>query len=307
MDEAKVLEINSIQDHDNFFGVESRNPMISIIDVSKFDHLEYVPIRFGIYAIICYIDSDELNSENNIISAIGFYSPGQYSRFSSGRKNKPKGWILAIDTKLSEDTTLSNRIKELSYFSSHSSVLIHLNQEETNMISNCMLSLSKELDTPADNYTPHILRSGLSILMNICLRYYDNHNSTISDSRKNIMVRINSFLDNYLRRPSSDKDIPSVATVAKALGITPNYLGDVIRKHSSYSAHEYIRRFILREAQHQLQYSNISINNIAYNIGYKYPHHFTRVFKDIYGITPSEYRAKYRPQKGQKHQSTTTM
>ena len=69
MDEAKVLEINSIQEHDKFFGVESRNPMISIIDVSKFDYLEYVPIRFGIYAIICYIDSDELNSENNIISA----------------------------------------------------------------------------------------------------------------------------------------------------------------------------------------------------------------------------------------------
>lgn len=294
MDEAKIIEINNIPDLDKFFGVETRNPMLSVINMSKFEYLEHVPRRYGIYAIVCYIDSYEIGNDNSIASAIGFYSPGQYSRFSSGRSNNPKGWILAVDTKLSNDTTLSNRIKELSFFSSHSSNLIHLNEEETNMISNCMNSLNRELDNPADNYTPYILRSGLSILMNICLRYYDNHNRTISDSRKSIMVRINSLLDNHLRHPSIDKSIPTVATVAKALNITPNYLGDVIRKHTTYSAHEYICRFILREAQHQLQYSNLSINDIAYNIGYKYPHHFTRVFKGIYGITPSEYRAKYR-------------
>ena len=307
MDEAKVLEINNIWDHDKFFGVETRNPMISIIDMSQFEYLEHVPKRFGIYAIICYIDGYEFDKEDNLVSAIGFYSPGQYGRLSSGRSNKPKGWILAVDTKLSNDTTLSNRIKELSYFSAQSSILIHLNREETDMISNCMQSLNRELDNPADGYTPHILRAGLSILMNICLRYYDNHNEIISDSRKSIIMRINSYLDNYLRRPSADKSFPTVASIAKDLGITPNYLGDIVRKHTERSAHDYICRFILREAQHQLQYSNISINNIAYNIGYKYPHHFTRVFKSIYGITPSEYRAKYRSQKGQKPKTTTTL
>lgn len=294
-------------DHDRFFGVETRNPMISVIDMSKFEYLEHTPKRFGIYAIICYIDGYELGNDNNLVSAIGFYSPGQYGRFSSGRSNKPKGWILAVDTKLSNDTTLSNRIKELSYFSAQSSSLIHLNREETDMVINCMCSLSRELDTPADAYTPHILRAGLSILMNICLRYYDSHNDTISDSRKSIMVRINSFLDNYLRSPATGKSIPTVASIAQTLGITPNYLGDIVRRHTQRSAHDYISRFILREAQHQLQYSTISVNDIAYNMGYKYPHHFTRVFKSTYGITPSEYRAQCRSQKGQKHKTTATM
>lgn len=294
MDEVKILEINNIEEHDKFFGVESRNPMLSVIDMSKFEYIEHVPKRFGIYAIICYIDGYEFDKDNNLASAIGFYSPGQYGRFSSGRSEKPKGWILAIDTKLSDDSTLSNRIKELSYFSSQSSSLIHLNREETTMIANCMNSINRELDTPADNYTPHILRAGLSILMNICLRYYDNHNNIVSDSRKNILSRINSVLDNHLRQKSANKEFPTVASIAKILGITPNYLGDVIRKHTEHSAHDYICRFILREAKHQLQYSNTSINDIAYNLGYKYSHHFTRVFKNTYGMTPSEYRAKHR-------------
>ena len=307
MDEVKVAEINNIYDHDKFFGLETRNPMLSVIDMSKFEHIEHIPKRFGIYAIICYIDGYEFDKEGNLVSAIGFYSPGQYGRLSSGRSNKPKGWILAVDTKLSEDTTLSNRIKELSYFSAQSSILIHLNREETDMISNCMQSLSRELDNPADSYTPHILRAGLSIIMNICLRYYDNHNEIISDSRKSILVRINSVLDNYLRSPSVDKSIPTVASIAKTLGITPNYLGDIVRKHTQRSAHDYISHFILREAKHQLQYSNRSINDIAYNIGYKYSHHFTRVFKSTYGITPSEFRAQCKPKKGQKHNTTTTL
>lgn len=306
MDEAKILEINSIEEHDKFFGTQTRNPMMSVIDISKLEYIEHIPKRFGIYVIICYIDAYELERDINIASAIGFYSPGQYGRFSSGRTDKPKGWVLAIDTKLSNDTTLTNRIKELSYFTSQSSRLIHLNREETNMIINCMSSLDKELDCPKDAYSEHILRSGLSVLMNICQRYYDNHNLD-NDRQKDIIARINGILDNYLKSPSKDKEVPTVASIAKVLGLTPNYLGDLVRKHTVHSAHDYIRHFILREAQHQLQYSNASINEISYNMGYKYPHHFTRVFKSTYGITPSEYRAKHKQQKVQKPISETTL
>lgn len=295
MDEANILEINNIEDHDGFFGVKNRNPMISVIDMSKLGHIKHVPKRIGIYAIMCHIYPQEQTSDDTIASTITFYSPGQYGRYNSGYTDNPQGWVLAIDIKPSDDTTITNRINELSYFTEQSGKLIHLNKDETNMIVNCMNSLDRELDHPKDAYTTNILHHGLAVLANICQRYYDNHNSAGNENNKNIINRVNGYLDNYLRRPSVNKELPTVTLIAQALNITPNYLGDLIRKHTQHSAHDHIRRFILREAQHQLQYSRSSINDIAYNMGYKYPHHFTRVFKSTYGMTPSEYRAKHKP------------
>lgn len=295
MDEANILEINSIEDHDKLFGVKSRDSLISVINMSKLERIKHVPKRIGIYAIMCHIYPQEQASDNTIASAITFYSPGQYGRYNSGHTDNPQGWVLAIDIKLSDDTTLTNRINELSYFTEQTGKLIHLDRDETNMIVNCMSSLDRELDHHKDAYTRNILQHGLAVLTNICQRYYDNHNNTDNDNNKDIIARINGYLDNYLRQPSASKEIPTVTSIAKALNLTPNYLGDLIRKHTQHSAHDYIRRFILREAQHQLQYSRSSINDIAYNMGYKYPHHFTRVFKSTYGMTPSEYRAKHKP------------
>lgn len=307
MDEAKILEINSIEEHDRLFGATTRNPMMSVIDMSKLAYIEHTPKRFGIHVVVCYIDAYEYQHDDNIVSTLGFYSPGQYGRFNSGRTDNPKGWALAIDIKLSSDTTLTNRIKELSFFNSQSSRVIHLNKDETSMIINYMCSLDKELNTPQDVYTEPILRSGLSVLMNICQRYYDNHNNIGNEHHKDIIARMNGILDNYLKSPSAGKEVPTVASIAKVLGLTPNYLGDLVRKHTEHSAHDYICHYILREARYQLQYSNSSISEISYNMGYKYPHHFTRVFKNTYDITPSEYRAKYRQQKVQKSTSEQTL
>ena len=70
MDEEKIIEINNIPDLDKFFGVETRNSMLSVINMSKFEYLEHVPRRYGIYAIVCYIDSYEIGNDNSIASAI---------------------------------------------------------------------------------------------------------------------------------------------------------------------------------------------------------------------------------------------
>jgi AraC-like DNA-binding protein len=86
------------------------------------------------------------------------------------------------------------------------------------------------------------------------------------------------------------QELPTVSSCAEELHISPNYLGDIVRKKLKCSAQQHIRQMVVKEAAHQLRYSSQSIGEIGYNLGFKYPHHFTRVFKQEFGVTPNEYR-----------------
>lgn len=293
MSEDKILKLNSIDAFNRFFGVKTRNPMISVVNMSEIGSIVHVPKRIDIHSIICFDYDEEQRPADGIVSALYFYPPGQYGRFSSGHTVNMTGWAFAFDAKAINDTTFDNRIKAFSFFRADTSTIINLNREERDKIYTCMKHLDMELNHPIDAYTSRIMHARISVLMNTCLRYYDM-NTHNNNSHKDIISRLNGYLDNYLRDPSAHKEIPTVASAAKALGLSPNYLGDMVRKHTQRSARNYISHFILQEAQMQLQYSTTSINDIAYNMGFKYPHHFTRVFKSLYGITPSEYRTKHR-------------
>lgn len=297
MKEQKVFEINSVEICNKHFGLPTQNPMISIIDFSQFERIEHIPKRFNIYAIfLSFSGFGDAHINDTIVATISFYSPGQYGQYNSGVSLNPKGLLLIFDEKITKDTIFESRIRDFGFFNSTSNNTIGLSQKEVNMVLNCMRSIEYELNNEIDYYTPRILTSGIAVLLSLSMRYYDRHNKpTGGKGRKNIVAMLNTILDEYLRKPASkDKEIPSVSTIAKQMGITPNYLGDIVRRHAQRSAHDYIRGFIMKEAKRQLIYTNIAINAIAYNMGYKYPHHFTRVFKQEYGITPNEYRTMYQ-------------
>ena len=108
------------------------------------------------------------------------------------------------------------------------------------------------------------------------------------------MEQLTYLLEEYfLSGKSQQYGLPTVAWCADNLHISPNYFGDLVKKYSGHSAQEYIKSTIIDYAKILLANNSYQVNEIAYKLGFKYPQHFSRLFKQREGLSPSQYRATY--------------
>ncbi|HMR56860.1 MAG TPA: helix-turn-helix transcriptional regulator, partial [Cyclobacteriaceae bacterium] len=134
--------------------------------------------------------------------------------------------------------------------------------------------------------------SNIELFLNYCVRFYDRQFITRDNTNKGILERFETLLHTFF---SSDKPqqvgLPSVAYCAGELNLSANYFGDLIKKETGKSAHEYITLKLIDVAKQRMFDATKSVSEVAYELGFKYPQHFTRVFKQHVGVTPLEYRS----------------
>jgi AraC-like DNA-binding protein len=143
-----------------------------------------------------------------------------------------------------------------------------------------------------DKHSKTLVISHLQLLLNYSTRFYDRQFITREHINKGVLERFEELLNNYF---TSDKPqnigLPSVSSCAEELHLSPNYFGDLIKRETGVSAQEYIQTKVINIAKERIFDVNKSISEIAYELGFKYPQHFTRLFKQKTGITPHEYRS----------------
>lgn len=282
---SDILEIDSVARCNDYLGVPTLYEHVNVVDLSRLVSVRSQNKRLGVYAIVCYWD------EENDGGTIRFYSPGHMGVFNTGSYDNPVGWLLTFDSMLLKNTLLANRMMEYPFFNESASTHLQLSATERRMIISCMQSLAIELRTPEDRFSARILAAGIAVLLSLSMRYYERQRNVHKDSADIIVERLGKLLANYAGGDrSAISDMPSVSSLAEALHISSNYLGDVVRKKLHCSAQHYIRRIIIQEAKRQLIYTTTPVGEISYNLGFKYPHHFTRVFRREEGVTPNQYR-----------------
>lgn len=285
----EILEIDSVASCNDHLGVPTLYEHVNVVDLSRLGQVHSQKKKLGVYAIVCYWED---NDEDG--GCVRFYSPGHMGVFNAGSYDSPVGWLLTFDSALIENTLLANRMVEYPFFNENTSTSLSLSATERSMIISCMQSLAKELHTPEDRFSARILAAGIAVLLSLSMRYYERQRNVHKDSADIIIERLGKLLAGYVGGDRTTiSDIPSVASLAEALHISSNYLGDVVRKKLHCSAHHYIRRIIVQEAKRQLTYTTTPIGEISYNLGFKYPHHFTRVFRREEGISPNQYRKEF--------------
>lgn len=292
-----IVKLNTVDGYNKMRGVETLHPLVTVIDLSKANPMPAQSFNFGLYAIylkelkcgeLRYGRSHYDYQEGTLV----FIAPGQVIEVQPKVKTfEPKGWALLFHPDLIKGTTLGKHMQDYSFFSYDVNEALHISEKERKLVLDCFAKIEYELQQAVDRHSKKLIASNIELFLNYCTRFYDRQFITRDTAHHGILERFENLLNNYF---SSDKPaaigLPAVAYCAGELNLSPNYFGDLIKKETGQSAQEYIQNKIIDVAKERVFDLHRSVSEIAYELGFKYPQHFTRLFKQRVGVSPNEYR-----------------
>jgi AraC family transcriptional regulator, transcriptional activator of pobA len=223
---------------------------------------------------------------------IVFMAPGQVIGINNDAENfHPKGRGLFFHPDLIHDTSLGRNIKEYSFFSYSSNEALHVSEKEKQILLEVMKKIEYELKQSIDKHSKTLIANNIELLLNYCLRFYDRQFITRSLQNKDILVRFEKLLDNYFQLEITQTlGLPTVKYCADQLNLSANYFGDLIKKETGKSAQEHIQLKVMDIAKERIFDRSKTLSEIAYELGFKHPQHFSRMFKKSTGYTPNEFK-----------------
>ena len=281
----EILKINSMDDYNKLFGLETRHPLVSVVDLSQATRWPTQAVfNYGIYALflkdtkcgdIRYGRQLYDYQDGTIVS----FGPGQIAGINMPSGVRPAAHGLLFHPDLIRGTALGQEIRNYTFFSYEANEALHLSEEERQTIMDCLNKIQAELEHAIDKHSRR--------------RFYDRQFVTRNQQNNDIIVRFERLLDEYFDGPMPQQEgLPSVKYFADKVFLSPNYFGDMIRKQTGKTASEYIQTKVIERAKENLLSSDKTMSEIAYDLGFQYPQHLSRMFKRVAGCTPNEFRAQ---------------
>lgn len=292
---ATVSEYNATVEH------KTLHPLVSIIDLSKSKRRKRNPaveaLSFGFYAVFLKQDKNcEIKYGRNYYDyqegTLVFIAPGQVVSIEADEQDyQPSGHVLLFNPDLIRGTSLGQNMKDYSFFSYDVHEALHLSEHEKEIVQECFRKIEFEIAHSIDKHSKKLIVANIELFLNYCVRFYDRQFITRDHAATGTLEKFEHLLNDFF---GSDKPveagIPSVAYFANELHLSANYFGDLIKKETGKSALEYIQNKLIEVAKERIFDPTKSVSEVAYELGFKYPQHFTRFFKQHVGSTPNEYR-----------------
>jgi AraC-like DNA-binding protein len=223
---------------------------------------------------------------------LAFFAPGQVSIVENpGVPYQPMGYGLIFHSDFLLGTPLGKNIRNYKFFDYESNEALHLSDDERTLILDCFAKIEFELKQPVDKHSKKLIASNIELFLDYCQRFYDRQFITRDTVNRGILENFEQLLHTYFESDQpSTIGLPSVAYCADALNLSANYFGDLIKKSTGKTAQEYIHNKIIEVAKAKLFETDKTVNQVAFELGFKYPQHFTRFFKQQVGATPKGYQ-----------------
>ncbi|CAM4038300.1 Helix-turn-helix domain-containing protein [Pedobacter westerhofensis] len=207
----------------------------------------------------------------------------------------PGGQVLIFHPELIRGTFIEGRFNELKLFNANADQSLHLSKREYQMIAGIFFNLKIELTSEPDTHSHKLMASNIQLFLNYCERFSNCAQLVEAGKNTSVLQRFDQLLSkSFIADKAYGSGIPSVAQCAEKLNLSANYFGTLVKKETGKTAQEYIRDKLIEEAAYKILNSHKTINEIAYDFGFKYPQHFSRFFKKVVGHNPTEYRTIHR-------------
>jgi len=293
----EVIKLESVAQYNTMRGVPTLHPLVTVLDLSKAEPMPAARFNFGLYAVyLKELVCGELKYGRNLYDyqegTLVFIAPGQVLGVQPNVKTfAAKGWALLFHPELIRGTPLGKHIQDYSFFSYDVNEALHLSEKERQIVLDCFAKIEYELQHAIDKHSKTLIASNIELFLNYCSRFYDRQFITRDNPHKGILEKFESLLQNYFASDKPQTDgLPAVAWCASELNLSANYFGDLIKKETGKTAQEYIQAKVIDIAKERIFDATKSVSEIAYELGFKYPQHFTRLFKQRVGYTPQQYR-----------------
>ena len=294
-----ILKLSDPNVYARFLHAPVLHPLVSIIHYDEVSPIRPSLNRYGVYGLFI-----QRNFPKNLTYGMKMFDapdgsiiavePGQIGgKEDDGEEINISGWALLFSPELLHGTDLEARMKEYPFFSYFSTETLKMEPSEWSRITQLLTQLRHELEENPDSPSLRSVILGyLRIILEYCQRIYLRQLSREDKSSSDLLKRFHSLLrDYYLEGKQLELGVPSVNYCAEQLAYSARYLGDMIHKATGGTAIGYIHSFVIDQGKNLLMNGH-NVNETAHLLGFEFPHHFTRLFKKVTGLTPTEFLGK---------------
>ena len=288
--------LNTIQDFNDYQGVETLHPLVSVVHVENTEHIKECVMHYGLYAIYlkenkgCKLSYGRTPYDFDEMTVTSF-APGQVVKVEPN-PDVPfaKFTALVFHPDILNRTALGRHINRYEFFGYSSTEALHLSAQEVEVFRGVLTMIEQELHRAIDKHTRELIVSNIELLLNYCLRFYDRQFITREEINHSVVKKFIELLDDYIVTKALRDGLPTVAYFADKCCLSSGYFGNLVRVETGRTAKDIIADHVLAYAKQFLNDEALTITMISNRLGFEYPQHFVRFFKLHTGKTPSAYR-----------------
>jgi AraC-like DNA-binding protein len=228
---------------------------------------------------------------------MSFLSPGQITRLAVEKdvEVKQSGWYLIFHPDFLWNTPLASTMKRYEFWDYSVNESLFLSEKEEEIITGIVQNISRETHANIDKFSKQIVISQLESLLNYADRFFNRQFVTREKANHQILVRLEKTLNNYLNSGQPQiKGLPTVNDLATLLHLSPKYLSTLLRLHTGQNTQYYIHEKLIERAKEKISTSDLSISEIAYELGFEHLQSFSRLFKAKTQCSPVAFRKSFK-------------
>lgn len=293
--------IQSITEVHRLLGLpKPQHPLIGIIDLKGLkDDPDIRAVTFDFYVVslkrgcngLLYgqqkYDFDE--------GLMGFTAPGQILRGEdSGVPVQLEGWMLFIHPDFLWNTPLAKKIRQYEFFGYASNEALFLSDKEETIINGIADNIRNEYHNNIDKFSQEVIIAQLELLFTYAKRFYERQFITRKITNSKILNRVEEVLTAYFNQEDLlSHGLPSVQHIAAQLNISPKYLGSLLKQLTGLTTQQHIHEKLIEKAKEKLSTTELSVSEIAYELGFEHSQSFSKLFKSKTSQSPQEFRAAF--------------
>ncbi|CAM4405244.1 helix-turn-helix domain-containing protein [Zobellia nedashkovskayae] len=298
-----IIHIKTISEYHKRNGLaKPQHPLVSVIN---FNDIIYTPdfnlnVTHGFYCIALkhLIDGkmkygqQEYDFDEGVLA---FIAPNQIMRIESvNQQFNHSGWLLIFHPDFLWGTNLAKKIKQYDFFGYDLKEALHLSEKEEDMLTIIFHSINNEYISNIDKFSQDVIISQIELLLIYSERFYQRQFITRNKFNYSILERFDTLLNDYFKNENMlSKGLPTVKNLSNSINLSPNYLSKLLKTITGKSTQEFIHEKVIELAKDKLSTTELSVNEIAFSLGFEHPQSFGKLFKKKTELTPLEFRKAF--------------
>ncbi|MCW3466129.1 helix-turn-helix domain-containing protein [Chitinophaga nivalis] len=305
MNSTKTYRVKSISEFHQLRGLPGpEHPLISVVDYAAIKHAPdndstnwvfdfyMIAVKRGICGTMLYGQQSYDFNEGVMF----FIAPNQVFRITARTHPTAQrsGWMLLIHPDFLWHTALAKSIKQYEYFDYSVNEALFLSDKEETIINSIIQNIQQEYHANIDNFSQQIIISQIETLLSYSQRFYHRQFITRKITNHKILDRLEALLADYFNQEDLiSKGLPTVQYIAGMLNVSPKYLSSLLKVLTGQTAQQHIHEKLIEKAKEKLSTTDLSVSEIAYELGFEHSQSFSKLFKSKTNLSPLAFRQSF--------------